>query len=180
MCPPFAPHLAAGLETALRPEAPMRPEALGTVPRHPGRRDAVLVLPAEASRVRLVRRFTEAVVAHWWVSADEREAAVLVADELAANAAQHGRGEMTLSLTRYADTLHIEVADHGDPCVPEPRCADPDEHGRGIAIVEALAARVEVRQDAYGCRVRAVLFVTAHPPFAPPPTTAPCLPDAAE
>lgn len=174
MCPPFAPHLAAGPDTAVRPEAP------GAFSRHPGLYDAVLVLPAEVSRVRLVRRFTEAAVTHWRVSPDEREAAVLVADELAANAAQHGRGEMTLSLARHADTLHIEVADHGTPCVPEPRGADPDEHGRGIAIVEALATRVEVRQDAYGCRVHAVLRVSPHPRFAPAPTAAPCHPEAAE
>lgn len=156
MCP-FAPHLAAALETSVRPEA------LGSVSGHPGQRDAVLALPAEASRVRLVRQFTAAVVGHWEVSQDEREAAVLIADELAANAAQHGRGEMTLSLTRHTDTLHIEVSDHGEPCVPDPRRADPDEHGRGIAIVEVLATRVEVQQDACGCRVRAVLGVTARP-----------------
>ncbi|WP_420719393.1 ATP-binding protein [Streptomyces sp. RTd22] len=67
--------------------------------------------------------------------------AVLIVAELAANAAQHGRADLTVLLTRWRDAVHITVQDTGAPSNrDEPTTGrDEVERGRGLAIVSALA-----------------------------------------
>ncbi|MEU8824596.1 ATP-binding protein [Streptomyces sp. NPDC048636] len=131
--------------------------------------DAVLALPAEPALVCCARHFADNVLAHWQLPPDERDAAVLVVGELAANAARHGRGRMTLRLTLDPDALRLVVSDHG--LLPRPRrphtAPDPDEHGRGIPLVETLATRVETRRHHYGHWVRATMPVAAAHPAHP-------------
>ncbi|MDQ1006224.1 anti-sigma regulatory factor (Ser/Thr protein kinase) [Streptomyces sp. V4I23] len=86
------------------------------------------------------------------------ESAVLVVDELAANAAQHGRRDMIIRLSLDAGALRISVTDSGGPARSRrPHAGDPDEHGRGLAIVELLTSQIRVHQRAFGRRVSVLL-----------------------
>ena len=79
--------------------------------------------------------------------------ATVIASELVSNAVLHTRsgqpgGTLILSVATAAQPgeVHIHVRDAGDPDsrlldAPVPSASDPDaEHGRGLAIVDALAA----------------------------------------
>ncbi|MCX4640420.1 ATP-binding protein [Streptomyces sp. RPA4-5] len=127
---------------------------------------AQFTLPAQEALVGCLRRIAADLLSRWRLSDDERDAAVLIVGELAANAALHGRSEMSLCLILGPGTLRIAVGDHGDPTPSREPCAtdDPDEHGRGLTLVHALSARVDLHHDDHGTWVLACLAVTgAHP-----------------
>jgi anti-sigma regulatory factor (Ser/Thr protein kinase) len=68
------------------------------------------------------------------------EVAQLLTTELVTNALKHGRGDITLAVSRVAGDLRIDVTDDG-PGTPEIGGGGPDElGGRGLMVVEALAA----------------------------------------
>ncbi|MFF3763333.1 ATP-binding protein [Streptomyces sp. NPDC001922] len=136
------------------------PRAL--VPPHPSR-TARFTLPAQTALAGCLRAAAADLLARWHLSDDECDAAVLIVGELAANAAVHGRSEMSLCLTLDPDTLCIVVSDRGDPSPSrEPSAGDdPDEHGRGLDIVHTLATRVDLRHDSHGVSVVAWLAVRA-------------------
>ncbi|MGW0084278.1 ATP-binding protein [Streptomyces sp. NPDC003393] len=124
------------------------------------RQRAVLTLPSRAALVASVRVFTAGVLGRWGIGPEEQDSAVLIVDELAANAALHGCADMTLRLDLDGDTLCIAMTDFGARAhVAAPDVA-PDEHGRGIGIVEHLADHVEIHPHRNGCRVLARLRVT--------------------
>src|SRR5689334_17466648 len=102
-------------------------------------RQALLTLPAQEAHVSATRHFTADLLESWSIPQNERDSAVLIVDELAANAARYGHEYMTLQLALDHHTLHIVVVDSGTD-VDRP-CHDvaPDEHGRGTGIVECLA-----------------------------------------
>ena len=122
-------------------------------------RCATEALPAEESWVGEARSFASLLLSHWDVVEEDRFSAALIIGELAGNAAQHGRADMTVTLMLTGRTLSIEVADSGlhveRVC---PHSARPsDEHGRGLGIVDHIAEWTEVVQE-QGCRrVLAVL-----------------------
>ncbi|MFI9155600.1 ATP-binding protein [Streptomyces sp. NPDC053367] len=127
-------------------------------------REAVLALPAEVRWVPVVRRCVVAVLAQWRFPSAARESAELIVGELAANAAEHGRHDMTVRLSLHAGVLWISVTDSGAPATSEvPREADLEEHGRGLFIVEYLAATLRVHQGPWGRTVDAALPVAAVP-----------------
>ncbi|MFD7439269.1 ATP-binding protein [Streptomyces sp. NPDC059861] len=133
--------------------------AQATEPR-PGHRQALLALPSQHACVAAARRWTTSLLTCWRLPEHERDSAVLIVSELTANAAQHGHAHMTLLLGLVRDTLHIAVTDSG-PARPGLRAqTDPDEHGRGTAIVRSLALWSETRQSARGREVRVGLPVT--------------------
>lgn len=69
------------------------------------------------------------------------DTAKLLTSELVSNAVQHGVGQVLLTIHRDDDEVSVEVRDEG-AATPEPHCCDPDaEHGRGLALLEALATR---------------------------------------
>ncbi|MEU1414256.1 ATP-binding protein [Streptomyces sp. NPDC046994] len=129
-------------------------------------RHALLVMPARPASVRSARHIAEALLRRWDLCADDRYTAVLVVDELAANAAEHGHRRLTLRLDLGPDVLRVRARDHGGGCRPARpgQDTDPDEHGRGLAIIDALAARMEIRRDAAGWCVAVELPVTRHGP----------------
>jgi anti-sigma regulatory factor (Ser/Thr protein kinase) len=70
-----------------------------------------------------------------------RDAAVLLVDECLANAVVHGGGRFEVTVHRDPDTLRVEVFDRS-PRMPVLLMPDPkSERGRGLRIVNELAAR---------------------------------------
>ncbi|MGV4926500.1 ATP-binding protein [Streptomyces sp. BHT-5-2] len=123
----------------------------------PRRHEALLTLPAQEAHVAAARHLAAALLETWSVPASERDSAVLIVDELAANAAQYGRERMTLLLVLDDGTLHIVVTDSGTAVERHRRDVAPDEHGRGTGIVQCLAQSTEVHQTRSGREVRACL-----------------------
>lgn len=118
---------------------------------------AVLAVPSRERFVRTCRDFATQVLSRWGVSGTARDSAVLVIDELAVNAVQHGHADTTVVLSRAGDILLISVADSG-AAVPRSRDdTDSDEHGRGLAIIDFLTEWTEVHHTTAGRRVRAAL-----------------------
>jgi anti-sigma regulatory factor (Ser/Thr protein kinase) len=123
--------------------------------------EALLTLPAQEAHVPAARHFAADLLETWSVPERERDSAVLIVDELAANAAQYGRERMTLLLVLEHGTLHIVVSDSGMLVErPRPDIA-ADEHGRGTGIVQYLAQSTEVHQTRSGREVRACLRCSA-------------------
>ncbi|GGX79856.1 hypothetical protein GCM10010510_26210 [Streptomyces anandii JCM 4720] len=130
------------------------------LPHHPVK--ARFTLPAHEALVGCLRGAARTVLTRWRLSAEEQDAALLVVGELAANAAVHGRSEMSLHLVLTHGTLGIIVGDHGDlvPSRQRPADDDPDEHGRGLDIVHTLSTGVDVHCGDHGTWILARLAVT--------------------
>ncbi|MER6982635.1 ATP-binding protein [Streptomyces carpinensis] len=148
------PHFAQkSQKTMFVTDSPQTNAPLG----RPWRHQALLTLPAHEAHVSAARHFAADLLDCWSVPGSERDSAVLIVDELAANAAQYGRESMTLLLALDQDTLHIVVTDSGTAVQHRRHDVAPDEHGRGTGIVECLAQSTEVRQTRSGREVRAHL-----------------------
>ncbi|MGW2462082.1 ATP-binding protein [Streptomyces sp. NPDC001761] len=114
-------------------------------------REHVCPVPPVPDAVSAVRRGAAAALTDWDVSAQIAEDALLVVSELVTNAILHARPPAELRLTWEAGegggTLRVEVTDAGPlRAAGQPiGWLDPDEHGRGEAIVHALATRHGIR-----------------------------------
>ena len=74
--------------------------------------------------------------------------AVQIASELAANAVDHGRPPITLTLDVVGSGIRITTSNASADTVPTPRHASLDDfRGRGLAIVELLAREWGWRQS---------------------------------
>lgn len=98
-------------------------------------------LPRDRTCPMVARRVVEG---HVREDLGEREAhtAMLIVSELATNALLHGTGAITLTVSRRADRLRIEVADEGHP--PRIAVVAPGTlgvGGRGLYLVDRLASR---------------------------------------
>ncbi|MFY1659198.1 ATP-binding protein [Micromonospora sp. WMMD1274] len=100
---------------------------------------AHLDLPGGVDALTAAREVTRTVLTGWrlgdlqWV-----DDAVLIADELVANAVRHGGGCPRLYIHADGTSVTIAAVD-GSAIVPRRR--DPDrDGGRGLAIIEALGA----------------------------------------
>jgi anti-sigma regulatory factor (Ser/Thr protein kinase) len=87
--------------------------------------------------------------------------AVLIADELVANAVRHGGGCLVLQILADRDQVSIAVVD-GSAVVPRRRAPDGDG-GRGLGIIEALSQAWGVQDHHGGKRV----WVRLLPPPSP-------------
>ncbi|WP_250402331.1 ATP-binding protein [Streptomyces cellostaticus] len=79
----------------------------------------------------------------WGVPLDDEtvDAIGLVASELITNAVIHGSGPITVTLSHSSGSLVIDVLDTNST-VPKLGCSDvEDEGGRGLVLVDFLAAR---------------------------------------
>lgn len=115
------------------------------------------------------RRFVHAALVSWKMP-ELADTAELVVSELATNAVQHARrGAFRVTLTRLdGDRVRVAVIDHSRT-LPEP--ADPgddEDHGRGLAIVEALSQQWGTDPLNWGKRVWADLHVPPLPALAVP------------
>ncbi|GAA1939045.1 ATP-binding protein [Kitasatospora viridis] len=107
------------------------------------------LLPHSPRSARTARRLAHAALRRWGTDADTVDQALLVVSELVTNAVEHALPPVTLRLSRHPHALHIEVADGGPAARDGAWTAGcmPEEHGRGLAIVTAIARE-------HGCRVR--------------------------
>jgi anti-sigma regulatory factor (Ser/Thr protein kinase) len=144
---------STGTGTALAP-SPVRSAA----------RRVSATAPTRPAQAAALRHLVAAQLAAWGMTDADHDAVLLVTGELLANAVQHGRSSMTLTLVLHPQLLHVSVADHGPTRHPRDIGAnvapDPDEHGRGLAIVTALAAWVEVVHEDTGRLVWAAIGLT--------------------
>lgn len=109
--------------------------------------------PAESVRAR-----REVARACDGLASDTVDTAQLLATELFSNALDHGEGEITLQVTRLPGQVRVDVA---DACPDGPRVRTVTLHdvrGRGLLILEALAARWGVDPFEHG-RGKSVWFV---------------------
>ncbi|MFD9073005.1 ATP-binding protein [Streptomyces lasiicapitis] len=106
-------------------------------------------LSATPRGARLARRIARHRLDQWGIPYESEwsRAVAQVVAELAANAATHGRvpgRDIELRLFLQADAVRIEVTDTRGECGPPGSPQPPDgdaESGRGLVLVEALAAR---------------------------------------
>jgi anti-anti-sigma regulatory factor/anti-sigma regulatory factor (Ser/Thr protein kinase) len=117
--------------------------ALALHARTPGPPRADLPLPPHPSATTDARRLVDEACRRWRI-AHLTDSASLIVTELVANGIQHARTPMRLALSLRERHLHVSVRD-GSSRMPRPTVADDDlESGRGLLIVEGLAA-------AWGC-----------------------------
>jgi anti-sigma regulatory factor (Ser/Thr protein kinase) len=111
----------------------------------------------------LARAFLREILAGW-PAAGHHDDALVVVDELVANAVLHAGTEIELRFALQDDRLGIAVADR-DPSRPSlGRPGEAAESGRGMLLVDALARSWHVLPRRGGGKViRAVLVASAAP-----------------
>jgi anti-sigma regulatory factor (Ser/Thr protein kinase) len=108
------------------------------------------VLALDPATVRQARAFVQAHCDGAGIDADTSATAVLLTSETVTNAFIHGRSEARLAVTVTPNTVLVEV---GDDNSRRPRRAEQDADaldGRGLAILDMLAARWGVRDTPDG------------------------------
>ena len=110
----------------------------------PTRQRWVLPLPPELDSPHRARDFLRRALTEGTADTHELdlvETVLLLASELVTNAALHGRSELVVELTLDLSVVHVAVADENSR-MPQPQPEDLDAlDGRGMALVDALAAR---------------------------------------
>ena len=108
--------------------------------------DEHVTLPDGPEGASIARRATARAAELWRLDRELTETALLLVSELVTNAIRHGAPPVRLSLhldrARGKDAaLRVEVSD-SSPATPTPAAATPDQPGgRGLLIVQQLAAR---------------------------------------
>jgi anti-sigma regulatory factor (Ser/Thr protein kinase) len=100
-------------------------------------------LPPRAESVPLARR-AAAKAAQRWLPAHQAPSLALMVSEVVTNALLHGGGgrDVELRVSEHDEVVRVEVCDHGEGFVPQPRALDNDrEGGYGLYLVEQLADR---------------------------------------
>ncbi|MEU9317106.1 ATP-binding protein [Streptomyces sp. NPDC048295] len=118
---------------------------------------------ARRDSVPAARRHVESVLTEWKLGGIIDET-TLVASELSTNAVNHGKGTgdyFELGLRRRNGTLVLEVSDSYQWRMPELRAPTLDDlSGRGLVIVDAVAAKWGVRPRDPGKTVWVHLTIT--------------------
>jgi anti-sigma regulatory factor (Ser/Thr protein kinase) len=117
-------------------------------------RNASFDLPPTARSIRVARHVVLELMQAWSVPHDQEDAALLVT-ELVANVVDHvgGEAELTLELSASEDWLRIAVVD-GSAIRPVVRELSMDQaRGRGMRMVQAIAARWGAEDHQGGKRV---------------------------
>lgn len=116
---------------------------------------AVHEVPAELAAVSGARRFLYETLELWSVTPDRADVAVLCLSELVTNAVIHSHGGCLVRAVLHQGMLTVWVRDSGIAgAVPLEPDGDPLRvHGRGLQVVQALAARWGHDTDADGASV---------------------------
>lgn len=110
-----------------------------------------VVLPATPIAARRARQIVAERCAAW--DSDLVETAQLLTSELVTNAVIHGRSDVSLQVSVEGDLLRVDVSDDNSRH-PQPQPLDAEAlDGRGLQIVQLLAARWGVADDPLGKRV---------------------------
>lgn len=102
-------------------------------------------LSPAASSARVARRFVVATLGAW-SCAHAAEVVCLLTNELVTNAVLHARSEIGLRISRDTQRLRVEVGDHSAQAPVRRRLDLGAQTGRGLALVDALAADWGVEQ----------------------------------
>ncbi|MFJ2819079.1 ATP-binding protein [Streptomyces sp. NPDC087294] len=89
--------------------------------------------------VAVARNSARSILSAWRIEAARLDDALLIVSELLTNAFIHGADPVALSLRHCGGHLTVAVRDGGATIRQQPDADVLDEHGRGLAIVEALA-----------------------------------------
>jgi anti-sigma regulatory factor (Ser/Thr protein kinase) len=111
---------------------------------------SLLVLSPDPVAVRRARTFVRMCCEATGLDGEACDAAVLLTSETVTNAFTHGRSEARLSVTARPGVLLVEVSDDNSR---HPFLADHDNDaldGRGLKILDVLAARWGVREERLG------------------------------
>ncbi|MEP7055039.1 MAG: ATP-binding protein [Actinomycetota bacterium] len=112
--------------------------------------NAVLILHPHPESVGVARRFVAEVCIASRTVPTLCESAVLLASEIVTNAFIHGRSDARIAVAASHNQVRVEVADDNSR---HPRRLEPDADaldGRGLAIVDLVAASWGVRDDSIG------------------------------
>jgi anti-sigma regulatory factor (Ser/Thr protein kinase) len=109
-----------------------------------------LLLPPEARSSSRSRRFVEAALARWQLES-LADVAVLLTSELVTNAIVHAQTEVEVTITRDdPSTITVAVSDSSRSEPRLHRHTDDSATGRGLGILDALAASWRVVSGARG------------------------------
>ncbi len=103
-------------------------------------REATLQVPAAPQSAGSARRFVQAQLDDWGLEVDG-DGVVLMVSELVTNAGLHANSDATVRLVDQGDCLRVEVTDASTTPVEVRSHRTGAETGRGLRIVDALAAR---------------------------------------
>ena len=110
----------------------------------------VLVLPQDLAGVSTARKFVMSHCHDQHYADDVCDTAVLLTSETVTNAFIHGRSGARIRIETLPGRLLVEVADDNSRHPTPARQDDDALDGRGLAIVELLAARWGVVDDPFG------------------------------
>jgi serine/threonine-protein kinase RsbW len=103
--------------------------------------DEEVTLPDGPEGASFARRAMARAADLWRLDREMTETALLLVSELATNAIRHGRPPVRMSLRWERNRLRVEVTD-SSPALPQLSRTGPDQiGGRGLQIVQLLAAR---------------------------------------
>ena len=99
----------------------------------------IIRLDPDGESVSAARDFVEECLARWELT-DQADDIQLIVDELVTNAIRYSRGPVTLAIGRRPNRVVIQVQDPS-PESPEPEATDVfADSGRGLLLVDNLAA----------------------------------------
>jgi anti-sigma regulatory factor (Ser/Thr protein kinase) len=96
-------------------------------------------LDPDGSSVAQARVFARDCLTRWGLD-DQAADVELVVDELVTNAIRHSRGPVTLSIGRRLDRIVVQVQDPSPEHPEHERSGILADQGRGLLLVEQLAA----------------------------------------
>ena len=98
-------------------------------------------LPPRVSSIPAARHFADLALADFGARGTQRDTARLLVSELATNVVLHAHTDMRVTVLPAHDRVRVEVRDD-DPSRPPPpqKPAPMSVHGRGMMLVDALAA----------------------------------------
>ena len=111
--------------------------------RTPGALVRQFAVPAEPAAVGPARRELREALSRWDVGPDTIDAAMLCMSELVTNAVVHAASGCRVHVANTSGTITVTVRSAGSPVLPPDAATDGslEVHGRGLALVDALASR---------------------------------------
>ncbi|MBC3840019.1 ATP-binding protein [Streptacidiphilus sp. 4-A2] len=113
-------------------------------------RQAHWEMPAQPQSVPAARRCTALLLSSWGVAPEDVEQIVLLVSELTTNSTLHGRRDMSVDLSLAGSHVDLTVSDYGPVVHGRAEKLPPDECGRGLEIVSALADGLHVQRHRTG------------------------------